>query len=319
MKAIEKIELGNLDLSDNEIIELLNMDNISADFYRLISVSNELSRKKFNNKGYVFTQIGINAEPCSVNCKFCSLGMEHYALESKWEKDFMTIENELMRLNEYEFDDFFLMTTADYSIRKFVEIAQKLKPSLKPNQKFVANIGDFDSETAKQLKAVGITGIYHINRLREGIDTLANTKEREKTIDAAKTTGLDLYYCIEPIGPEHSYEELLVEIKRARDLKIEVMAVMRRTPVTGTPLEKTGQVSALEMTKIAAVTNVIVQPSRSMNVHEPSPMSLLAGVNQLYAELGANPRDTSSKTENNRGFTPQKAWEMLWEAGYNKD
>lgn len=317
MKAIEKIELGNFDLSDNEIIELLSIDNNTSEFYRLISVSNDLSRRKFNNKGYVFTQIGINAEPCSVNCKFCSLGVEHYSLESKWEKNFETIECELKSLNEYEFDDFFLMTTADYPIQKFLEIAQKLKPSLKSNQRFVANIGDFDLEIAKQLKSAGLTGVYHINRLREGQDTLANTEDREKTIDAAKSAGLELYYCIEPIGPEHSYEELLVEIRRARDLKIDVMAVMRRTPVKGTPLVKMGQVTALEMNKIAAVTNIVVRPSRSMNVHEPSQMSLLAGVNQLYAELGANPRDTNSQTENNRGFTPQKAWEMLSEAGYN--
>ncbi len=53
-----------------------------------------------------------------------------------------------------------------------------------------------------------------------------------------------------------------------------------------------------------------------MNVHEPIQMALLAGVNQLYAELGANPRDTNSETENSRGFTPEKAWDMLWETGY---
>ena len=42
-----------------------------------------LARKQgeevFGNKGYVFVQIGIQAEPCSVNCKFCSMA-EGYAL-----------------------------------------------------------------------------------------------------------------------------------------------------------------------------------------------------------------------------------------------
>lgn len=318
MRAIEKIENKDFNLTDSEIIELLSIDTYSNDFYRLLSVSNELTRNKFKNKGYVFTQIGINAESCSVNCRFCSLGADHYSVDSKWEKDVDTLIEELKGLNEYHFDDFFLMTTADYSIDKYLEISKQLKPLLSENQKFIANIGDFDIETAKRLRSVGFTGIYHINRLREGQDTLVSTEQREKSIVAAQAVGLEIYYCIEPIGPEHSYEELLVEIKRARDLKISVMAVMRRTPVAGTPLAEAGQITAIEMTKIAAVTNIVVNPLRSMNVHEPTQMSMLAGINQLYAELGANPRDSNSETEKSRGFTPMKAWEMLWEAGYTK-
>lgn len=79
------------------------------------------------------------------------------------------------------------------------------------------------------------------------------------------------------------------EIKRAKDLNIAVMAVMRRIPVPGTPLFHLGKITAAELTKIVAVTHIVVNPRRAMNVHEPTQMALLAGVNQLYAELGANP------------------------------
>ncbi|MFV0266394.1 MAG: hypothetical protein ACK5HT_04585 [Draconibacterium sp.] len=316
MKVLEKIGKRDFNLDDSEILALLEIENGSNEFYRLLHVSNSLSREKFGNKGYVFTQIGINAEPCSKNCRFCSMGFDHYSLDSKWRKDVDIIKAEMRKLKEFVFDDFFLMTTADYPIDRFIDISKKVKLLLSPDQKFVANIGDFDDETAKELKNAGFTGVYHINRLREGEDTLIPTEYRERTIEAAKNSGLELYYCIEPIGPEHSYNELLTEIKRARDLSISVMAVMRRIPVPGTPLFDYGKISATELTKIVAVTNIVVNPSRSMNVHEPIQMALLAGVNQLYAEIGANPRDTKSNTENSRGFTPEKAWEMLWEAGY---
>ena len=93
----------------------------------------------------------------------------------------------------------------------------------------VANIGDFGLDTALKLKEVGFTGVYHINRLREGEDTMAKTEDREATMRAIKEAGLELYYCIEPIGPEHSYEELAVEILRAKDLKIDVMAGERNS------------------------------------------------------------------------------------------
>ncbi|MFW5892610.1 MAG: radical SAM protein [Bacteroidota bacterium] len=318
LSPLEKIEQNNFNLDDEEILSLLNIDTKSQDFYRLIYKSNELSRKKFKNRGYVFAQVGINAEPCSVNCNFCSMGIDHYSLDSEWEKDTITLKEELTRLQEFDFNDFFLMVTADYSFDKLIEVSKEIKPLLKPNQRFVANMGDFTFEQAGELKKTGFTGIYHINRLREGTDTRVTTEQREKTIEAVRNAGLELYYCIEPIGPEHSYEEILVEIKRARDLKISVMAVMRRIPVPGTPLFYLGRISASELTKIVAITNIIVNPDRAMNVHEPVQMALLAGVNQLYAELGANPRDTKSDTEKGRGFTPDNAWDLLSEAGYMK-
>lgn len=318
MEALNKIRKGDYNLTENEIIDLLRIDTQSHEFYELLAVSNILSRRKFGNKGYVFTQIGINAEPCSINCKFCSMGAAHYSLDSEWEKTAEEINSQLTWLQESYFDDFFLMTTADYPKDKFISVGKTVKPLLHKDQRLVANIGDFNLETALKLKEAGFTGAYHINRLREGIDTLADPKEREETLRAIKEAGLELYYCIEPIGPEHSYEELTVEILRARDLQIGVMAAMRRVAVKGTPLYDRGQISALELTKIVAVTNIVVNPSRAMNVHEPIQVALLAGVNQLYAEIGANPRDTDSHTEQSRGFNPEAAWKMFEEFGIHK-
>ena len=318
MEALNKIRKGDYNLTENEIIDLLRIDTQSHEFYELLAVSNILSRRKFGNKGYVFTQIGINAEPCSINCKFCSMGAAHYSLDSEWEKTAEEINSQLTWLQESYFDDFFLMTTADYPKDKFISVGKTVKPLLRKDQRLVANIGDFNLETALKLKEAGFTGAYHINRLREGIDTLADPKEREETLRAIKEAGLELYYCIEPIGPEHSYEELTVEILRARDLQIGVMAAMRRVAVKGTPLYDRGQISALELTKIVAVTNIVVNPSRAMNVHEPIQVALLAGVNQLYAEIGANPRDTDSHTEQSRGFNPEAAWKMFEEFGIHK-
>ena len=54
MKAIEKIKAGNIDLSEDEIIELLRINNFSSEYY-LLAASNALSRRKFGNRGYVFT------------------------------------------------------------------------------------------------------------------------------------------------------------------------------------------------------------------------------------------------------------------------
>jgi biotin synthase len=319
MKLLDKLEhiaTADMALSGDEALELLNLDATVPDFYRLLAISNRISREKFKTRGYVFAQIGINAEPCPMNCAFCSMGGDHYVMDSRWSKDIATVQEEVGRLLAEGIDDLFLMTTADYPQERFVECAAAVRAMLPARVRLVANIGDFSPEIAKELKAAGCTGAYHIRRLREGQDTGIPPERREQTLENIRKAGLDLYYCIEPIGPEHAYPELVEEMLRARRLDVQVMAAMRRIPVPGTPLAAKGQISGLELTKVVAVTNLLVNPARSMNVHEPMQMPLLAGVNQLYAESGANPRDTNSRTEQSRGFSPAKAWTMLAEGGW---
>ncbi|MFI3248755.1 MAG: hypothetical protein R3Y39_06460 [Rikenellaceae bacterium] len=148
------------------------------------------------------------------------------------------------------------MTTADFSLDEFIKIAKGVKQYLNADTRLAANIGDFTLSNAMRLRESGITGVYHVNRLREGVDT-AIKSDRES-------------------------------------------------------------ITALELTKIAAVANLIVRPSRAMNLHETEQMGLLAGTNQLYAECGANPRDNSSNTELNRGLSINRATELLRDSGWHR-
>lgn len=77
-----------------------------------------------------------------------------------------------------------------------------------------------------------------------------------------------------------------------------------------------GEITDLELTKIAAVTRLVTRPKLSMNVHEPKQMALLAGVNQLYAEIGISPRDCVVETGKNRGRSIREIKEMLHQARY---
>ncbi len=320
MEVLDRLERGgcgrDVPLSAEDVEALLRLPLDGEDFYRLLSLSGRLSRGKFGDRGYVFAQIGVNAEPCTKNCAFCSMGQGHYVMESTWRKDEADLLEEVRGLVREGVDDIFLMTTADYPQDRFMEMGRAVRAELPAGMRLVANIGDFSPETARGLREAGFTGAYHICRLREGRDTGVAPAEREATLRAIREAGLELYYCIEPVGPEHGPDELAVEILRARELGVDMMAAMLRIPVPGTPLADKGQISALELTRVVAVTNIVVNPARSMNVHEPIQMPLLAGVNQLYAEAGANPRDVRSRTEEGRGFTPTRAWAMLAEGGW---
>ncbi|MCL2774963.1 MAG: radical SAM protein [Oscillospiraceae bacterium] len=307
---------NRIDLSKEDAVELLNINNTSDDFYMLLSKANELSRKMYNNRAYIFAQIGINSAPCSGNCKFCSLAKDTFSVESQFEKDAAQIVSEAQTIAKENIEALFLMTTADFDKEKFISIAKAVKEILPGRIQLIANIGDFDLSYAERLRTVGFSGAYHIVRLREGIDTNIPKENRIATIEAIKAAGLELYYCVEPIGREHTYEEIADEMIRAREYEVDVMAVMGRVNVSGTIFENSGVLSELELTKIAAVTRIVTNPKKSMNVHEPTKMPLLAGVNQLYAEYGVNPRDTNSQTELNRGVDIRSVENMLLNAEY---
>ncbi len=299
-------------LTKADAVELLNISTKSAAFYDLIEKSNTASRETFGNQGYIFAQIGINAAACSGNCKFCSLAKDGYAMDGETEKSLEDVVAQARYITQNKIAAIFLMTTADYSQERFLSIAAAVKEVIPADVALVANIGDFDRAFADRMKDAGVTGAYHIVRLNEGVDTALDPEDRIATLDAIRDAGLELYYCIEPIGPEHTYEQIADEMLRARDYAVKYMAVMRRVGVPGTQYHTTGDITELELTKIAAVTNLVTRPPVSMNVHEPMMMPLLAGVNQLYAEFGMNPRDTESDTV--RGFDVERTIKMLKEA-----
>lgn len=313
---IEKKLAEDRPLTKEDAVRLLHIDSQSRDFYTLLSLANELSRKEFGEKGYIFAQIGLNAEPCSGNCSFCSLAQDHFSVESTYRLLPEKAVGEGLALCRTGISDLFLMTTADYPFEDYLAIGAALRTEMPANIRLVANIGDFSREQAVQLRKAGFTGVYHIHRLREGKDTALSPAGRLATLDAARDAGLEIYYCVEPIGPEHTYEELADEMIRARDYGVEAMAAMRRVPVPGTPMEKEGAITLLELTKIVAVTRLVTRPHRSMNVHEPNEMALLAGANQLYAEYGANPRDNEGDTADGRGLGVDRVRIMLENAGY---
>lgn len=303
-------------LSLDDAVSLLSTPNLSPDYYALLAKANELSKREFQNRGYIFAQIGLNASPCSGNCKFCSLASTNQTFTAVSSKSLEEILQEVSYIDFSRVTALFLMTTADYDSQEFLKIGSCVRKAIPDKIALVANRGDFDFSYAQQLKSAGFTGAYHIVRLREGVDTEIPPEQRIKTLHAIADAGLRLYYCVEPIGPEHTYEELAAEMLRAREYHVDVMAAMRRVNVPGTAFEHSAMISDIEMAKIVAVTRLVTMPRISMNVHEPLSTAMLAGVNQLYAEIGVNPRDTSLETENSRGFSVSDAEQMLRSAGY---
>ena len=301
--------------SREETLALLKTDVHSKEYYRLLAAAEEYARATFQ-RGYVFCQIGLDSNPCPGNCAFCSMAKDHFCVEKRFTRSPEETAEEIVKAYTPQVSDLFLMTTECYDREVFLEVIRKARAILPQKVRLVVNTGDFDVAYARKLRESGATGVYHIVRLREGEDTDISPRKREKTLQAIAEAGLELYYCVEPIGPEHTYEEIAAEILRARQLQVRYMAVMRRVGVRGTRKEHAGTISSRELAKIAAVAMLAVRPAVSMNVHEVNPVAMLAGVNQLYAEYGVNPRDCAAETSHNRGYSVEACVDLLAENGW---
>jgi len=264
-------------------------------------------------KAKVFAQIGFDAQKCDINCGFCSFAKDSFygASQIKSLDDTLT---EVKNVIESGIEELFLMTTANYSQEQFLEYGATVRVIMPKDMPFVANVGDFDLAYAKRLKKIGFTGVYHICRLGEGTNTASTEAARIRTLDAVKDEGLALYYRVEPIGPEHTAQQLVTEMLRAREYPVGVMAVMKRIAVPGTPLAEKGEISCTMLAKICAVATLTVRPQKAIGVHEPDELCLMAGANQIYAECGSNPRDLAFETKNGRGFSVADAIAILRKA-----
>ncbi|MEG1744524.1 MAG: radical SAM protein [Ruthenibacterium sp.] len=305
-------------LTKEDACALLSAATNSEAYYAMICAAKAYSRAALDACGIIYAQNGLDAKASPVNCKFCSLAQELRKGIAPEIKTLHDTVREAEELSQSGIEDLFLMTTAEFPQEDFLEYGRAVRAVLPDAMRLVANVGDFDAAYALRLKAAGFTGVYHICRLREGIDTCAAPEMRIRTMDAVRDAGLSLYYCVEPIGPEHTNEELADEMLRMRDYPVDVMAVMKRIAVPGTPLSQNGEISAARLAQICAVTTLVSRPKRAMCVHEPDELCLMAGANQIYAECGCNPRDLEKDTKNGRGFSTAAARTLLQKAEWKE-
>jgi biotin synthase len=306
-------------ISKEECIYLLKLKETSLETSVLMAVANDLSRKKAKNSGVILGQIGVDVAECAGNCKFCVFGKDH----AKFPKQ-RTTDDEL-KAKAIEFaghDDLyglFLMTMHDYNIDVLLNAVEIVKKNIPSHTQIWVNVGDSNINAFKALKKAGVKGAYHVCRLREGIDTDLDPKARRATMEAIISAGLDLYTCCEPIGPEHSPEELVENIFIGIELGCFQHAAMRRVAVPGAPLAELGQITELRLAQIVAVITLATLTTKSLrylSVHEPNQAGLLAGANVVTAESGANPRDTGIETSKSRGFRMGNCRKMLFDAGF---
>jgi biotin synthase len=211
------------------------------------------------------------------------------------------------------------MTMHSYDKDRLLHWVELAKKKIPPTTQLWINIGDTDYDTFVELKNAGVRGAYHVCRLREGVDTDLRPEDRMRTMENMLSAGLELYTCCEPIGPEHSVDEIVDNFFIGIELGCIQHACMRRVPVKDRPLEHKGMITELRMAQCCAVlalTAPQVEGFKFMSIHEPNEAGLVSGANLITAESGGNPRDLTKDTKENRGWTLGACRRLLWESGF---
>ncbi|MHB1125851.1 MAG: radical SAM protein [Bacillota bacterium] len=305
-------------INAGEIQMLLEVPALSRDSYLIQHASRQMGEEANQGKAEVHGQAGIDTGPCRKNCAFCAFAAcngvfprPQAAMRDKVVEDCLSLEREGANA-------IYLMATAAFSFREYLAFGRTIRSALRPDTVLVANTGDFDGRGAEALLRAGFTGIYHAVRLGEGSVTGIKPEERLSTITAARNAGLLVGTCVEPVGPEHTPEELAKITVLTRELGPVFSGAARRVTIPGTTLARHGMVNESRMALILAVVRLAAGYGIQGNcTHEPNGIGAMAGANVFWAENGSNPRDTKNKTENGRGFSVAECREIFREAGWD--
>ncbi len=287
-----------------EITAMLTLRPNTLEAYVIMAEASRISHEVSGSSAEIHAQLAVNLAPCPRDCMFCSFAVANNIFHTSTT---VSPADAVVQARQFEEDGanaIYIMATATFDMGQYFETSREIRNHLRPDTILIANVGDEFAIKATNLVEAGFQGVYHALRLREGIDTKIDPNRRIESIKSFQKAGLSVGTCVEPIGPEHTNEELADMILFTASINPAYSGAARRISIPGTTLAEKGIISELRLAQIVAVTRLAMPRSVEGNCsHEPGVVPILGGANLLWAEVGANPRDIKEKTEESRGHT----------------
>jgi biotin synthase len=267
---------------------LLSFPENSLEAALLRAVGNSVSRRRFGHSALLLGQIGVDMAPCDGDCCFCFFAKSHTTIQAS----LLPTEEVIARCHRFAAggaQGVFLMTMHRFGFEWFRDLCATLRQSIPAHLEILANVGDVDLAQLKELHDAGVTGAYHVCRLREGIDSCMDPAQRRATIERIIESGMAWYTLCEPIGPEHTPQELAEQIWLGVDLPCRQHGAMQRFPVPGSPLYAKGQISLAKLGQIVAVIALATSQKEEMTslaVNVSNIVGLFSGANAFFPEAG---------------------------------
>lgn len=281
-------------LEESEIIELLKVNPYTAEGSHIRWGGWMLSRKASDGVAEIHAQIGMDASACAKNCEFCSFAACNGLRPPKLEMPKDEVVEYAKAYDEAGVNLMCLMVTASYDFDQFCEMGVAVREVINPEMPLMANIDDFSLEQAKKLKSSGFDAVYHVVHMGEGEITNIAPETRIQTMKNAKAAGLALSSCVEPIGAEHTPEEIAKRIKQLMKLEPLSSGVGLRVAVPGTRFVNDPPKGKIDWCFISGVFRLAVgaKPSLCGNTY----LAADSSSNYGWAEVGTNPRDDAERT-----------------------
>lgn len=246
--------------------------------------------------------------PCEGDCSFCFFARSHTTVESS----VLSLDEIAARCKRFAAggaQGVFLMTMHRFGFEWFRELCAELRRRIPAQLEILANVGDVTLSQLHELRDAGISGAYHVCRLREGTDSCMKPAARRATIERILEAGLSWFNLCEPIGPEHTPAELAEQIWIGIELPCRQHGAMQRFPVPGSRLYQYGQLSLARLGQVVAVVALATlgqQETKSIAVNVSNLVGLFSGANAFFPEAGepdsqaANPE---APPDGHHGFT----------------
>jgi biotin synthase len=307
------------ELLDREVfIKLLEIDPLSKSCDILGEAADEVAKAVTKGQAYIWGAIGIDYHPCPMNCNYCSLGEKWGIVKEDYELPQGAIIDIVRKYVEQKVRWIVLRTTQFYSTDKLKHLVERIRRDVAGEYELVINIGEFNSALADEFYDSGVDCAYHTLRLREGRDTAFNPDDRIGTMKSIKDSKLKLVSLVEPIGTEHSNEEIAEALYNIVKYDAAVSGAMQRIPVKGTPLGELDPISERRLAQIiGAIRLALNYKVKDICVHMASETSVKFGANVVVVETGAVPRDDANVlSEDWNEFCPMDAERMFNAHGY---
>ena len=305
-------------LTEDECSFLLGFPEDSPEADLAIELADRFVRRQCDNTGDIGVQFGAITGPCVGRCKFCnfsecSTDTEPYVMPDDVLREYV---RKVTRFGDVT--SISLLTIQNFDIDDLVRMVRIVRQEVSKGIGVSVNCGDLSYDDCVALREAGAIGAYHVLRLGEGKYNDIDPARRKQTIRNLISSGIVTTTCTEPIGPEHTTEEIVSNYFWGLKEGCASGAVMYRVPVPGTELCSLGGISDRRLDQIRAVLALATSWYAGPFSFLRWDLGYQAGFNKVFAEYAASPRDTAEFSEDGRGRTVEWARRQLFNMGYDK-
>jgi biotin synthase len=304
---IEATQQGRL-LEYAEALELLTMPADEALTEQVLATGRALTWRAADGRGQLYAQIGIDAQPCLIDCHHCAfaVGNGEHTQPIKMDLDEIVAHARIFDAGGVHLIS--LMTTAAYSFDEYLEVMRAVRNAVRPEMPLLANCNDMNAEQARHLKAAGADAVYHAIRLGEGRMSRVQPETRRRTIANVRAAGLKLMTGIEPLTQNDDPREIADLMFETRDMRPVSTGCCPLVPLAGSRMADVNPPSDRRRRFIGSIYRLVVGISVPFGMGNISWID--SGASPRGRHLSANATEMTAKIAKARAELEQGGWQI---------